>query len=96
MGQDYEDHLVTQEADIPEIEFLIVMPLTTDVGDQRTQIDKFFMVLMLIGLRPDLETSAIRLLAVPPFHPWMMCLLASSVSPPLRLCHLITLQILLC
>ena len=32
------------------------MPLTIDVGDQRTQIDKFFMVLTLIGLRPDLET----------------------------------------
>ncbi|WJZ81255.1 hypothetical protein VitviT2T_001104 [Vitis vinifera] len=31
------------------------MPLTTDVGDQRTQIDKFFMVLTLIGLRPDLK-----------------------------------------
>ena len=37
-------------------EFLTVMPLTTDVGDQRTQIDKFFMVLTLIGLRPYLET----------------------------------------
>nr|CAN81594.1 hypothetical protein VITISV_042175 [Vitis vinifera] len=37
-------------------EFLTMMPLTTDVGDQRTQIDKFFMVLTLIGLRPDLET----------------------------------------
>ncbi|RVW87925.1 Retrovirus-related Pol polyprotein from transposon RE1 [Vitis vinifera] len=37
-------------------EFLTVMPLTTDVGDQRTQIDKFFKVLTLIGLRPDLET----------------------------------------
>ncbi|KAJ9671200.1 hypothetical protein PVL29_027268 [Vitis rotundifolia] len=37
-------------------EFLTVMPLTTDVGDQRTQIDKFCMVLILIGLRPDLET----------------------------------------
>ncbi|KAJ9680065.1 hypothetical protein PVL29_019370 [Vitis rotundifolia] len=37
-------------------EFLTMMPLTTDVGDQRTQIDKFFMVLMLIGLHPDLET----------------------------------------
>ncbi|RVW12315.1 Retrovirus-related Pol polyprotein from transposon RE2 [Vitis vinifera] len=37
-------------------EFLTVMPLTTDVGDQRTQIDKFFMVLMLIGFRLDLET----------------------------------------
>ncbi|RVW83661.1 hypothetical protein CK203_039346 [Vitis vinifera] len=96
MGQGYEDHLVTQEADIPEAkglytndiqrlykvassivnvrhqdmdlstyigqivslkeEFLTVMPFTTDVGDQRTQIDKFFMVLTLIGLRPDLET----------------------------------------
>ncbi|RVW32142.1 Retrovirus-related Pol polyprotein from transposon RE1 [Vitis vinifera] len=37
MGQGYEDHLVTQEADIPEIaslkeEFLTVMPLTPDVG----------------------------------------------------------------
>ena len=37
-------------------EFLIMMLLTTDVGDPRTQIDKFFMVLMLIGLRPNLET----------------------------------------
>ncbi|RVW72360.1 Retrovirus-related Pol polyprotein from transposon TNT 1-94 [Vitis vinifera] len=37
-------------------EFLTVMPLTTDVGDQRTQIDKFFMVLTLIGLCPDLKT----------------------------------------
>ncbi|RVW22138.1 hypothetical protein CK203_111314 [Vitis vinifera] len=111
MGQGYEDHLVTQEADIPEVdrvqwrkidaqlcsvlwqsvdpkillhlrayktcfkfwnqakglytndiqrlckeEFLTVMPLITNVGDQRTQIDKFFMVLTLIGLRLDLET----------------------------------------
>ncbi|RVW82546.1 Retrovirus-related Pol polyprotein from transposon TNT 1-94 [Vitis vinifera] len=37
-------------------EFLTVMPLTIDVGDQRTQIDKFFMVLTLIGHRPNLET----------------------------------------
>ncbi|RVW14408.1 Retrovirus-related Pol polyprotein from transposon RE2 [Vitis vinifera] len=37
-------------------EFLTVMPLTTNVGDQQIQIDKFFMVLTLIGLRPDLET----------------------------------------
>ncbi|RVW90255.1 hypothetical protein CK203_036770 [Vitis vinifera] len=96
MGQGYEDHLVTQKANIPEAkglytndiqrlykvassivnvrqqdmdlstyigqiasfkeEFLTVMPLTTDVEDQRTQIDKFFMVLMLIGLRSDIET----------------------------------------
>ncbi|RVX01548.1 Retrovirus-related Pol polyprotein from transposon RE1 [Vitis vinifera] len=137
MGQGYEDHLVTQEADIPEIEcvqwrkidvqlcnvlwqsvdpkillhlrayklvlnfglrpkdytrmissvfirwllllsisanrtwiyllilaklpllrrrFLTVMPLTLDVGAQQTQLDKFFMVLTLIGLRSDLES----------------------------------------
>ncbi|RVX10877.1 Retrovirus-related Pol polyprotein from transposon TNT 1-94 [Vitis vinifera] len=43
-------------------EFLTVMPLTTDVGDQRTQIDKFFMVLTLIGLRPDLETVCDQIL----------------------------------
>ncbi|RVW82292.1 hypothetical protein CK203_041676 [Vitis vinifera] len=60
MGQGYEDHLVTQEADIPEIaslkeQFLTVMPLTPDVGAQQTQLDKFFMVLTLIGLCPDLE-----------------------------------------
>ncbi|RVW79789.1 hypothetical protein CK203_047608 [Vitis vinifera] len=36
MGQGYEDHLVTQETDIPEL-------------------DKFLMVLTLIGLHPDLE-----------------------------------------
>ncbi|RVW29613.1 Retrovirus-related Pol polyprotein from transposon TNT 1-94 [Vitis vinifera] len=108
MGQGYEDHLVTQEADIPEVErvqwrkidaqlskglytndiqrlykvasaivhisqqdldlstyigqiaslkeeFLTMMPLTPDVGAQQTQLDKFFLVLTLIGLRPDLE-----------------------------------------
>ncbi|RVX10469.1 Retrovirus-related Pol polyprotein from transposon RE1 [Vitis vinifera] len=43
-------------------EFLIVMPLTTDVGDQRTHIDKFFMVLTLIGLRPDLKTVRDKIL----------------------------------
>ncbi|RVX04676.1 Pentatricopeptide repeat-containing protein, chloroplastic [Vitis vinifera] len=70
MGQGYEDHLVTQEADILEDldlstyigqiaslkeEFLTMMPLTPDIGAQQTQLDKFFMVLTLIGLRPDLE-----------------------------------------
>nr|CAN79282.1 hypothetical protein VITISV_034554 [Vitis vinifera] len=109
-GQGYEDHLVTQEADIPKVdcvqwrkidaqlcsakglytndiqrlykvvsaivhisqqdldlstyigqiaslkeEFLTVMPLTPDVGAQQIQLDKFFMVLTLIGLRPNLE-----------------------------------------
>ncbi|RVW98210.1 Retrovirus-related Pol polyprotein from transposon RE2 [Vitis vinifera] len=46
---------ISQIASLKE-EFLTVIPLTTDVGDQRIQIDKFFMVLTLIGLRPDLET----------------------------------------
>ncbi|RVW15373.1 Retrovirus-related Pol polyprotein from transposon TNT 1-94 [Vitis vinifera] len=73
MDQGYEDHLITQKADIPEVdrvqwrkidaqlycslkeEFLTVMPLTLDVGAQQTQLDKFFMVLTLIGLRLDLE-----------------------------------------
>ncbi|RVW25919.1 Retrovirus-related Pol polyprotein from transposon RE2 [Vitis vinifera] len=36
-------------------EFLIVMPLTPDAGAQQIQLDKFFMVLTLIGLHPDLE-----------------------------------------
>ena len=44
-------------------EFSTVMPLTIDVGDQRTQIDKFFMVLMLIGLHPDLETVRNQILS---------------------------------
>ncbi|KAL6335910.1 hypothetical protein AAG906_003535 [Vitis piasezkii] len=68
MGQGYEDHLVTQRQQDMDLstyidqiaslkeELLTVMPLTTDVGDQRIQIDKFFIVLTLIGLRPDLET----------------------------------------
>ncbi|RVW58902.1 Retrovirus-related Pol polyprotein from transposon RE2 [Vitis vinifera] len=37
-------------------EFLTAMPLTPDVGAQQTQLDKFFMVLTLIGLCPDLES----------------------------------------
>ena len=37
-------------------EFLTMMPLTPDVGAQQTQLVKFFMVLTLIGLRPDLES----------------------------------------
>ncbi|RVW75577.1 Retrovirus-related Pol polyprotein from transposon RE2 [Vitis vinifera] len=61
MGQGYEDHLVTPEAislRLPSLkeEFLTMMPLTPDVGAQQTQLDKFFMVLTLIGLRPDLES----------------------------------------
>ena len=36
-------------------EFLTMMPLTPDIGAQQIQLDQFFMVLTLIGLRPDLE-----------------------------------------
>ena len=46
---------IDQIASLKE-EFLTLMPLTSDVEAQQTQIDKFFMVLTLIGLRPDLET----------------------------------------
>ncbi|RVW98223.1 Retrovirus-related Pol polyprotein from transposon RE2 [Vitis vinifera] len=69
MGQGYEDHLVTQEADIPEAKGLytndiqrsIRWLLLLSISANRTWIyllillDKFFMVLTLIGLRPDLE-----------------------------------------
>ena len=41
------------------------MPLTSDVGAQQTRIDKFFMVLTLIGLRPDLETVRDQILGSP-------------------------------
>ena len=37
-------------------EFLTLMPLTSDVGAQQMQVNKFFMVLTLIGLHPDLKT----------------------------------------
>ncbi|RVX04881.1 hypothetical protein CK203_019314 [Vitis vinifera] len=40
------------------------MPLTTNVGNQRTQIDKFFMVLTLIASVQILRPSAIKFLAV--------------------------------
>ena len=46
-------------------EFLTLMSLTSDVGAQQTQIDKFFMVLTLIGLHPDLETVRDQILGSP-------------------------------
>ena len=46
-------------------EFLTLMPLTSDIGAQQTQVDKFFMVLTLIGLRPDLETLRDQILGSP-------------------------------
>ncbi|RVW73804.1 Retrovirus-related Pol polyprotein from transposon RE1 [Vitis vinifera] len=62
MGQGYEDHLVTQEADIPEAYKTCfkfwnqAKGLYTNDIQRLYKIDKFFMVLTLIGLRPDLET----------------------------------------
>ena len=44
---------------------MTLMPLTSDVGVQQTQIDKFFMVLTLIGLRPNLETIRDQILGSP-------------------------------
>ena len=46
-------------------QFLTLMLLTSDIGAQQTQIDKFFMVLTLIGLRPDLETVRDQILGSP-------------------------------
>ena len=46
-------------------EFLTLMPLTSDVGAQQKQIDKFFMVRTLIGLRLDLETARDQILGSP-------------------------------
>ena len=46
-------------------EFLTFMSLTSDVGAQQTQIDKFFMVLTLIGLRPDLKIVRDQILGNP-------------------------------
>ena len=55
---------IGQTASLKE-EFLTLMPLTSDVGTQQTQIDKFFMVLTLISLRPDLETVRDQILSNP-------------------------------
>ncbi|RVW84329.1 Retrovirus-related Pol polyprotein from transposon RE1 [Vitis vinifera] len=96
MGQGYEDHLVTPEDAIPDVdkvqwkkidaqlcsqdmdlstyigriaslkeEFLTLMPFTNGAEAQQIQTDKFFMVLTLIGLRPDLESVRDQILASP-------------------------------
>ncbi|RVW98157.1 Retrovirus-related Pol polyprotein from transposon TNT 1-94 [Vitis vinifera] len=46
-------------------EFLTLMPFTNGVEAQQIQSDKFFMVLTLIGLRPDLESIRDQILASP-------------------------------
>ena len=64
--QQYMDlsNYIGQIASLKE-EFLTLMPLTSDVGAQQSQVDKFFMVLTLIGLRPDLETLRDQILGSP-------------------------------
>ena len=62
-------------------EFLTLMHLTSDVGAQQTQIDKFFMVLTLVGLRPDLETVRDQILGNPSVPSLLVC------SPPSYLLH---------
>ncbi|XP_034709063.1 uncharacterized protein LOC117932119 [Vitis riparia] len=46
-------------------EFLTLMPFTNGAETQQIQTDKFFMVLTLIGLRPDLESVRDQILASP-------------------------------
>nr|CAN62317.1 hypothetical protein VITISV_026526 [Vitis vinifera] len=106
MGQGYEDHLVTPEDAIPDVDkvqwkkidaqlcnvvfdivhvrqqdmdlstyigriaslkekFLTLMTFTNGAEVQQIQTDKFFMVLTLIGLRPDLEFVRDQILASP-------------------------------
>ncbi|RVX09281.1 hypothetical protein CK203_015346 [Vitis vinifera] len=53
-------------------QFLTVMPLTPDVGGvNKTQLNKFFMVLTLIGLRPDLEPIRDQILVVHHFSNYL-------------------------
>ncbi|RVW40089.1 hypothetical protein CK203_081931 [Vitis vinifera] len=108
MGQGYKDHLVTQEANIPEAkglytndiqrlykvassivnvkqqdmdlstyigqiaslkeEFLTVMPFTTDVGINEHRLTSSSWFLRLLASVQILRPSAIRFLAIPPFH----------------------------
>ena len=67
-------------------EFLTLMPLASDVGAQHTQVDKFFMVLTLIGLRPNLETVRDQILgspSVPSLDDVFACLLRISSTQTL-------------
>ena len=77
-------------------QFLTVMPLTPDVGAQQTSLTSSSWSLLLLASVRILSLFVIRFLVVHQFRPWMTCLLASSVSRPHRLCHLLALQILLC
>ncbi|KAJ9689322.1 hypothetical protein PVL29_014816 [Vitis rotundifolia] len=46
-------------------EFLTLMPFTNGAEAQQIQTDKFFMVLTLIGIHPDLESVRDQILASP-------------------------------
>ena len=46
-------------------EFLTLMPFSNGAEAQQIQTDKFFMVLTLIGLRPNLESIRDQILASP-------------------------------
>ncbi|RVW28267.1 Retrovirus-related Pol polyprotein from transposon RE1 [Vitis vinifera] len=119
IGQGYEDHLVTPEDVIPNVdkvqwkkidaqlcnqdmdlstyigriaslkeEFLTLMPFTNGAEAQQIQTDKFFMVLTLIGLRPDLESVRDQILAspsVPSLDDVFARLLRLSSTRPCRL-----------
>ncbi|RVW11984.1 Retrovirus-related Pol polyprotein from transposon RE1 [Vitis vinifera] len=116
MGQGYEDHLVTQEADILEVDRVqwrkidaqlcsvlwqsvdpkILLHLraykhalnfgirrkgyTRMISNVFIRLTSSSWFLRLLASVQISRPSAIRFLAVPPFHHWMMCLLASSVS----------------
>ncbi|RVW97054.1 Retrovirus-related Pol polyprotein from transposon RE1 [Vitis vinifera] len=64
-------------------EFLTLMPFTNGAKTQQIQTGKFFMVLTLIGLRPDLESVRDQIV-VHQYHHWMMCSLVSYASPLLK------------
>ena len=72
-------------------EFLTLMPFTNGAEAQQIQTDKFFMVLTLIGLRPDLKSVRDHILASPSVPS-----LDDVFSSLLRPCQLLVLQIHLC
>ncbi|RVW45241.1 hypothetical protein CK203_067439 [Vitis vinifera] len=104
MGQGYEDHLVTQEADIPEVDRVQWRKIDAQPKDYTRMISSVFIrwLLAIVHLsQQDLDLSNYigqiaslkeeflivmpltpDILEVHQFRPWMMCLLASSVSRP--------------
>ncbi|RVW90619.1 Retrovirus-related Pol polyprotein from transposon RE2 [Vitis vinifera] len=68
--------------------FLTLMPFTNGVEAQQIQTDKLFMVLTLIGLRPNLECVRDQILAspsVPSLDDVFACLLRLSSAQPLSI-----------